>query len=144
MLLISQINLLLLESDWNSTLNFIASSKSGFLNDIYTDIEYMSIKNVFHLLVRLRYTFHKFFLDYLNIEAYQMMCLEFSQSDPFQFLMGEYQLETVPLSSVYVLTYKISHTLMGLVFSLLKYRCVILVFGLLHLTSIFLTVNEVI
>ena len=79
MLLISQINFLLLESDWNSTLNFIASSKSGFLNDIYTDIEYMSIKNVFHLLVRLRYTFHKFFLDYLNIEAnYQMMCLKFS------------------------------------------------------------------
>ena len=35
MLLISQINLLVLESDWNSTLNFIASSKSGFLNDIY-------------------------------------------------------------------------------------------------------------
>ena len=49
MLLISQINLLVLESVGNSTLNFIASSKSGFPNDIYRVHEH---KNVFHLLVR--------------------------------------------------------------------------------------------
>ena len=34
LLVISQMNLLVLENDWKSTLKFIALSKSGFLNDI--------------------------------------------------------------------------------------------------------------
>ena len=58
--------------------------------------------------------------------------------------MEEYQLETVPLSCVYVLTYKISHTLMGLVLSFIKYRCVIQVFGLLHSTSYSQSANFII